>query len=99
MYRCEVCETVSQPGQESNLIPSGFRVKDYDYRRKVHVAHVSWKKKPVLRDDPGGVGYEWEGELTACNDCYARYQEELADVQQAKIEKQAEAYEERLAAK
>lgn len=81
MYRCEVCETVSAPGTRSHLIPSGYRTTTYEYRRKVNVAHVPWKKKPVLRDDPGGVGYEWEGEIKACASCHAKYQEQLADQQ------------------
>lgn len=96
MYRCDVCDEVTRPGDEEFLIPDGFRVRRYRPRRNANLTAVSWKKKPVLRDDPGGVGYEWRGELQVCRSCHDEYVEEQKGEQlarvEARIEERAESY-------
>ncbi len=99
MYRCDVCDKVTQPGTKVNRIADGYRIRRYRERNKANLVHVSYKKKPVLRDDPGGVGYEWKGMLRACNSCYTQFVEEEREERLASVAERVEAKEAALVAK
>lgn len=79
MFNCEVCGETTKPGTKVHRIPAGYRETEYPERRKIFEVSVSWKKKPVLRSDPGGDGWELEGVLKACPTCYDKWDAEMKE--------------------
>jgi hypothetical protein len=73
MYRCEVCDRVSECGQPAKTIVVETREIEHPHREEVY-----WRKpKPGERKgkwlpDPGGTGTAIVRELRVCEDCHAK---------------------------
>ena len=80
MYRCDVCDRVSESGQPTKTIIFETRRIEHPQREKVY-----WHRpKPGERKgrwvgDPGGIGTAIVRELRVCEDCYARQRERNPD--------------------
>lgn len=91
MYTCDACETTTAPGTRLHRIPEGLRVRRYKHRRDAQLARIRSKKKPVVKDDPGGIGFEWKGMLKVCPTCAKRYRDELEQPMLDEVEAKVDA--------
>lgn len=73
MYRCELCNRVSRPGDRAMKVVIERRPAEYPSRSKAQRARSGRRSK--YQDDPGGAGYEIAKEVIACMACA---QEQLA---------------------
>ncbi len=73
MYRCELCNRVSRPGERATKVVIERRPTEYPSRGKAQRARSGRRSK--YQDDPGGAGYEIAKEAIACATCA---QEQLA---------------------
>ena len=80
MYRCQLCNRVSRPGERATKIVVERRPTEYPSRSKAQRARSGRRSK--YQDDPGGAGYEIAKEAIVCAACA---QEHLAkeDAQEA----------------
>jgi hypothetical protein len=67
MYRCELCNRVSRPGERASKVVIERRPTEYPSRGKAQRQRTGRKAK--LQDDPGGAGYEIAKEALACPAC------------------------------
>ena len=67
MFRCENCQTVTQPYELSHRLVAESRPVSYPFRADANVYRAD--KKEQLRDDRGGSGFEIVRELTVCTVC------------------------------
>ncbi|MEM8607005.1 MAG: hypothetical protein AAGF92_07860 [Myxococcota bacterium] len=67
MFRCELCERVSQPGESQIKVIVERRPAEYPSRGKAQRSRVGRRSK--FGDDPGGAGYEIVREKIACVAC------------------------------
>jgi len=74
MYRCQNCGSVVPTRTPSLWIPIEIRKKVYPPRDNANRIRIRGKKKPILRLDPGGNGFEIVRELKVCNSCNERFQ-------------------------
>ena len=81
MYRCQLCNRVSRPGERATKVVVERRPTEYPSRSKAQRARSGRRSK--YQDDPGGAGYEIAKEAIACATC--------APEQQAKEAAQSEA--------
>ncbi|MEM7437316.1 MAG: hypothetical protein AAF436_19345 [Myxococcota bacterium] len=73
MYRCELCNRVSRPGERATKVVTERRPTEYPSRSKAQRARAGRRSK--FHDDPGGAGYEIAREAMTCPACA---QEQLA---------------------
>ena len=73
MYRCELCNRVSRPGERASKVVTERRPTEYPSRSKAQRARSGRRSR--FQDDPGGAGYEIAKEALACPICA---QEQLA---------------------
>ena len=73
MYRCQLCNRVSRPGERATKVVTERRPTEYPSRSKAQRARSGRRSK--FQDDPGGAGYEIAKEAIACATCA---QEQLA---------------------
>ena len=81
MYRCELCNRVSRPGDRAVKVVLERRPAEYPSRGKAQRARTGRRSK--LQDDPGGAGYEIAKEVIACVACA---QEHLAQEAAQEVE-------------
>ena len=74
MYRCQQCGSVVPSRTSSLWIPIEIRKKIYPPRENANRIRIRGKKKPILRLDPGGNGFEIVRELKVCGSCNERFQ-------------------------
>ena len=67
MYRCELCNRVSRPGERAVKVVVLNRPTEYPSRAKAQRMRIGRKTKH--QDDPGGAGYEIAKEAVACSTC------------------------------
>jgi len=72
MYRCEVCDRVTESGTPSNRIVIETRPTEYPHREKVHWHPPTDRGQGKWVDDPGGVGTEVVREIRMCPECAAK---------------------------
>ena len=76
MYRCQVCKGQVPAGNARKLIVRK-RPKQYPFRKAVNrplpFIDPIGRKKVRVPDDPGGVGWEIDGEIWACEKCLAKH--------------------------
>ena len=72
MYRCQLCNRVSRPGETMTKVVVERRPAEYPSRAKAQHARVGRKLKHS--DDPGGAGYEIAKESVACPECAADFE-------------------------
>ena len=73
MYRCQLCNRVSRPGERATKVVTERRPAEYPSRSKAQRARSGRRSK--VQDDPGGAGYEIAKEAMVCPVCA---QEQLA---------------------
>ena len=73
MFRCELCDRVSRPGERQIKVVVERRPAEYPSRSKAQRARASRRGK--FRDDPGGAGYEIAKEKIGCASCIDDYVE------------------------
>ena len=76
MFRCELCDRVSLPGERQIKVVVERRPTEYPSRGK---AHRSRARRSKFRDDPGGAGYEIAKEKIGCASCIDDYVESGAE--------------------
>jgi hypothetical protein len=76
MYRCELCNRVSRPGERAVKVVLERRPAEYPSRSKAQRARSGRRSK--FQDDPGGAGYEIAKEVIACATCAQEYREKEA---------------------
>ncbi len=76
MYRCELCNRVSRPGERATKVVVERRPTEYPSRGKAQRARSGRRSK--LHDDPGGAGYEIAKEAMACAACAEQHLEKEA---------------------
>ena len=81
MYRCQLCNRVSLPGERATKVVLERRPTEYPSRSKAQKAKTGRRSK--YQDDPGGAGYEIAKEAIVCATC--------AQEQRAKEAAQSEA--------
>jgi rubredoxin len=69
MYRCQLCNRVSRPGERATKVVLERRPTEYPSRGKAQKARTGRRSK--LQDDPGGAGYEIAKEAMVCPTCAA----------------------------
>ena len=67
MYRCQLCNRVSRPGERATKVVMERRPTEYPSRSKAQKARAGRRSK--YQDDPGGAGYEIAKEAMACATC------------------------------
>ena len=67
MYRCELCNRVSRPGERAAKVVMERRPTEYPSRGKAQRSRSGRRSK--FHDDPGGAGYEIAKEAMACAAC------------------------------
>ncbi|MGB5696365.1 MAG: hypothetical protein WBM46_11975 [Polyangiales bacterium] len=67
MYRCELCNRVSRPGERATKIVLERRPTEYPSRGKAQRAPTGRRSK--AHEDPGGAGYEIAKEAMVCPAC------------------------------
>ncbi len=67
MYRCELCNRVSRPGERATKVVMERRPTEYPSRGKAQRSRAGRRGKS--HDDPGGAGYEIAKEKIACSTC------------------------------
>jgi hypothetical protein len=73
MYRCQLCNRVSRPGERATKVVIERRPTEYPSRSKAQRTRAGRRAK--FQDDPGGAGYEIAKEAIVCATCA---QEQLA---------------------
>ncbi|MGD8609289.1 MAG: hypothetical protein PVH21_18465 [Myxococcales bacterium] len=71
MYRCELCNRVSRPGDRAVKVVLERRPAEYPSRSKAQRARSGRRSK--FQDDPGGAGYEIAKEVVTCAACAQEY--------------------------
>ena len=71
MFRCELCDRVSLPGERQIKVVVERRPTEYPSRGKAQRSRAGRRDK--FRDDPGGAGYEIVREKIACAACIDDY--------------------------
>jgi hypothetical protein len=74
MYRCQLCGTIAPSRTPCHKVVVERRAKRYPMREGVFrvVEHSKeGRKRVVLKDDPGGEGFEIVREAIACPRCAA----------------------------
>ena len=56
MYRCQLCNRVSRPGERATKVVTERRPAEYPSRSKAQKGRPGARSK--FADDPGGAGYE-----------------------------------------
>ncbi|MEM8609782.1 MAG: hypothetical protein AAGF92_21980 [Myxococcota bacterium] len=82
MYRCELCNRVSRPGERATKVVTERRPTEYPSRSKAQRSRAGRRSK--FHDDPGGAGYEIAHEAIACPAC-AEVQAEKAAAEAATL--------------
>ncbi|MGB5811883.1 MAG: hypothetical protein WBG86_15195 [Polyangiales bacterium] len=67
MYRCQLCNRVSRPGERATKVVTESRPAEYPSRSKAQRARTGRRSK--FHDDPGGAGYQIAKEAMACASC------------------------------
>ncbi len=67
MYRCELCNRVSRPGERATKLVTERRPAEYPSRSKAQKGRPGSRSK--YQDDPGGAGYEIAKERMVCSTC------------------------------
>ena len=67
MYRCELCNRVSRPGERAAKVVTERRPTEYPSRSKAQRSRTGRRSK--FHDDPGGAGYEIAREAMTCASC------------------------------
>ena len=67
MYRCQLCNRVSRPGERASKVVLERRPTEYPSRGKAQKARAGRRSR--YQDDPGGAGYEIAKEAIACAAC------------------------------
>ncbi|MEM7137674.1 MAG: hypothetical protein AAF500_13915 [Myxococcota bacterium] len=67
MYRCELCNRVSRPGERATKVVTERRPTEYPSRSKAQRSRAGRRSK--FHDDPGGAGYEIAREAMTCATC------------------------------
>jgi hypothetical protein len=82
MYRCELCNHVSEPRQPAFRVVLETRPRSYPKREKANPCYKRFRDgtKFVRRHDRGGFGLECAREATVCGRCAARIAEMKARV-------------------
>ncbi len=82
VYRCELCNRVSEPRQPAFKIVLETRPRSYPRRERVNACYKRFRygTKFVHTDDPGGTGAERAREATVCAGCATRLAEARARV-------------------
>jgi len=82
MYRCELCNHVSEPRQPAFRVILETRPRSYPPREKVNACYkrVPGGTKFKRTDDRGGFGLECAREATVCGRCAARIAEMKARI-------------------
>ena len=68
MFICGICHHSSLPNEKAVHVVTEARVKHYPFRAAAHFFHDR-DGLPVVRDDPGGFGYETVHEVLAHFSC------------------------------
>jgi hypothetical protein len=82
MFRCQLCQQLSRPGETSQRVVLEIRRRQYpqridaDVKRVVTASGVS-RKQTV--DDPGGIGWEATRTAAACQRCQSLMSHSLVD--------------------
>ncbi len=71
MYRCELCNRVSRPGERATKVVTERRPAEYPSRGKAQKGRTASRSRG--QDDPGGAGYEIAKEVIACSTCAREY--------------------------
>ncbi len=71
MFRCELCDRVSQPGERQIKVVVERRPTEYPSRSKAQRSRSNRRGKFI--DDPGGAGYEISKEKIGCVYCVDDY--------------------------
>lgn len=71
MYRCQLCNRVSRPGERATKVVTERRPAEYPSRGKAQKGRAASRSK--AQDDPGGAGYEIAKECIACSVCAQEY--------------------------
>ena len=67
MYRCQLCNRVSRPGERATKVVTERRPAEYPSRGKAQKGRPGSRSK--FQDDPGGAGYEIAKEAMVCPTC------------------------------
>ncbi|MGB3053160.1 MAG: hypothetical protein WBB42_19305 [Polyangiales bacterium] len=67
MYRCELCNRVSRPGERATKVVIERRPAEYPSRGKAPKGLIGTRSKG--QEDPGGAGYEIAKERIMCSTC------------------------------
>ena len=67
MFRCELCDRVSRPGERQIKVVVERRPTEYPSRAKAQRSRAG--RRSSFRDDPGGAGYEIAKERIGCASC------------------------------
>lgn len=84
MYRCELCNRVSRPGDRAMKTVLDRRPAEYPSRSKAQRARSGRRSK--FQDDPGGAGYEIAKEVIACTVCAQEHQAKEAAAEAESIQ-------------
>ena len=84
MYRCELCNRVSRPGERAMKVVLERRPTEYPSRSKAQRARSGRRSK--YQDDPGGAGYEISKEAIACVTCAQEQLEKEASLEAESID-------------
>ena len=87
MYRCELCNRVSRPGERASKVVTERRPTEYPSRGKAQRKSVGRRSK--MQDDPGGAGYQIAKEVVACPTCAeeARVKQAAAEAASVGVDK------------
>ena len=72
MFRCELCDRVSRPGEPSKQLIVETRVIEHPRRPRTYWHPPKDGEKGKWVDDPGGTGTATVRELRVCAECYAK---------------------------
>lgn len=81
MYRCQLCNRVSRPGERATKVVLERRPAEYPSRSKAQKARTGRRSK--FQDDPGGAGYEIAKEVIVCPVCAQEHLAKEAAAQEA----------------
>ncbi|MCB9762162.1 MAG: hypothetical protein H6739_20350 [Alphaproteobacteria bacterium] len=77
MYRCYASGVVVPAKRPAHKVIIQVRRKEYPFRRKAVPVRIPGKKNKVLRDDPGGVGFEPVREVLMCETAALAFNEAI----------------------
>lgn len=72
MYRCDVCDRVSESGQPARTVVVETRDVEHPRRKAIYWHPPKDGEKGKWVDDPGGPGTAIVRELRVCEDCHAK---------------------------